>query len=110
MNGNRSNIGGIWGWSDSGTPTLQNCLEDVTYINIASMHPMGLQNNKGTITNCYYMNPQVGEPRNACTVSGAKQAYAFTTAPANLGELVKDYGMVKAYANGDHHRCRRLRG
>ena len=100
VNGNRSNIGGIWGWSDSGTPTLQNCLEDGTYINIASMHPMGLQGGSGTITNCYYLNPQVGSPKNACTVSGAKQAYAFTTAPANLGELVKDYGMVKAYANG----------
>jgi hypothetical protein len=61
---------------------------------------MGLQGGSGTITNCYYLNPQVGSPKNACTVSGAKQAYAFTTAPANLGELVKDYGMVKAYANG----------
>ena len=69
VNGNRSNIGGIWGWSDSGTPTLQNCLEDGTYINIASMHPMGLQGGSGTITNCYYLNPQVGSPKNACTVS-----------------------------------------
>ena len=100
MDGNRSNIGGLWGWSNSGTPTLEGCLEAGTYTNIASMHPMGLQGGSGTITNCYYLNPQVGSPKNACTVSGAKQAYAFTTAPANLGELVKDYGMVKAYANG----------
>ena len=100
VDGNRSNIGGIWGWSTSGTPTLEGCLEAGTYTNIASMHPMGLQGGSGTITNCYYLNPQVGSPKNACTVSGAKQAYAFTTAPANLGELVKDYGMVKAYANG----------
>ena len=100
VDGNRSNIGGLWGWSNSGTPTLEGCLEAGTYTNIASMHPMGLQGGSGTITNCYYLNPQVGSPKNACTVSGAKQAYAFTTAPANLGELVKDYGMVKAYANG----------
>ena len=72
----RENIGGIWGWSDSGTPTLEDCLEAGTYTNIASMHPMGLQSNKGTITNCYYMNAQVGSPRNACTVSGAAQVYA----------------------------------
>ena len=100
MDGNRSNIGGLWGWSDSATPTLVNCLEAGTYTNIASMHPMGLQSASGTITNCYYVNPQVGEPRNACTVSGAKQAYTAATTPANLGSLVEDYGMVKAYANG----------
>ena len=40
VDGNRSNIGGIWGWSTSGTPTLLNCLENGTYTNIASMHPM----------------------------------------------------------------------
>ena len=100
VDGNRGNIGGLWGWSSSGTPTLLNCLENGTYTNIASMHPMGLQNGSGTITNCYYMNPQVGSPKNACTVSGAKQAYTAATAPANLGSLVEDYGMVKAYANG----------
>ena len=96
----RENIGGIWGWSDSGTPTLQNCLEVGTYSNIASMHPMGLQNNKGTITNCYYMNPKEGSPSNACTVNGSKHAYTFATTPANLGDAGTDYGMVKAYANG----------
>ena len=94
------NVGGIWGWSDSGTPTLENCLEAGTYTRVYSMHPMGLQNGSGTITNCYYMNPQVGTPTNACTVSGAKRAYAFTTAPANLGELVKDYGTIKVYPHG----------
>ena len=96
----RENIGGIWGWSNSGTPTLLNCLENGTYTNIASMHPMGLQKAAGTITNCYYMNPQVGSPQNACTVSGAKQAYTAATAPANRGKLVQAYGMVKAYQNG----------
>ena len=96
----RYNVGGIWGWSDSGTPTLENCLEAGTYNNVYSMHPIGLQGNAGTITNCYYLKPQDGNPTNACTVSGAKQAYAFTTAPANLGSLVHDYGMMKAYENG----------
>ena len=100
VDGNRSNIGGLWGWSNSGTPALVNCLEAGTYTNIASMHPMGLQSGKGTITNCYYMNPQTGSPRNVCTVSGAKQAYTAATAPANLGNLVQNYGIVKAYANG----------
>jgi hypothetical protein len=101
VDGNRSNIGGIWGWSsDSATPTLVNCLEAGTYTNIASMHPMGLQSASGTITNCYYVNPQVGEPRNACTVSGAKQAYTAATTPANLGDLVKEYDMLTVYQSG----------
>ncbi len=45
-----------------------------------------------TIDNCYYT-------RVLGTEQGT-QAYATATAPANLGNLVQDYGMVKAYANG----------
>jgi len=75
-------------------------LEYGTYNHVFSMHPIGLQGDAGTITNCYYLKPKYGNPDNACTVSGAKQAYVFTTAPANLGELVKDYGTIKVYQNG----------
>ena len=84
VDGNRENIGGIWGWGTS-SPVLENCLEKGTYTNITSMHPMGLQSGSGTITGCYYQNPQVGSPSNACTVSGAAQVY--TSAP--FGELTK---------------------
>lgn len=84
VGGNRSNFGGIWGWGTS-SPVLENCLEKGTYTNITSMHPMGLQGGSGTITDCYYVNPQVGSPSNACTVSGAAQVY--TSAP--FGELTK---------------------
>jgi len=94
------NVGVIWGWGNDCTPTLENCLEDGTYNSISKMHPMGLQKAAGTMTNCYYVTPQKGAPQNACTVSGAKQAYTAATAPANLGDLVEDYGMVEAYANG----------
>ena len=94
------NIGVFWGWSDSGTPALENCLEKGTYTNLSSMHPIGLQAGSGTINNCYYVTPQIGSPENACTVSGARQAYALATTPANLGNLVKDYGLAKVYQNG----------
>ena len=94
------NVGVIWGWSDSATPTLENSLEAGTYTGISKLHPMGLQKAAGTITNCYYTTPQIGSPENACTVSGARQAYALATTPANLGNLVKDYGLAKAYQNG----------
>ena len=97
---NNPNVGVIWGWSNSGTPVLENCLEAGTYVGINKMHPMGLQKAKGTITNCYYVTPQIGSPSNACTVSGAKQACSFTGTPANLGDLVLDYGVLTAYQNG----------
>ena len=100
VDGSRPNVGIFWGWSDSGTPTLENCLEKGTYTNLSSMHPMGLQAGSGTITNCYYVTPQIGSPSNACTVSGARQAYALATTPANLGDLVQDYGLAKVYQNG----------
>ena len=100
VDGNRGNVGGIWGWSDTATPTLVNCLEAGTYTNIASMHPMGLQSTSGTIADSYYLNEQMGEPSNACTVRGAKRAEAHATAPDDLGDMLVDYGMVQAYANG----------
>ena len=77
---NDPNVGGIWGWSDSGTPRLVNCLEAGTYNNVSKMHPMGLQNAAGTIDKCYYINPQVGSPANVCTVSGAAPGNVRTIA------------------------------
>ena len=89
VDGSRPNVGIFWGWSDSGTPALENCLEKGNYTNLSSMHPMGLQAGSGTINNCYYVTPQIGSPSNACTVNGARQAYALATTPANLGGLVR---------------------
>ena len=100
VDGDRSNIGGIWGWSDSGTPTLVSCLEAGTYTNIASMHPMGLQKNKGSITNCYYVNPQVGSPSNACTVSGAVQAVTDVDILPLGDPVAYNVSGITAYVNG----------
>ena len=105
VGGDRNNIGGIWGWSDNATPTLVNCLEKGTYNNIASMHPMGLQSGNGTITNCYYMNPQVGSPAHVCTVSGAKQMRSITgnndVTVANAGNATEyDVSGITSYDTG----------
>ena len=101
VDGSRNNIGGIWGWSDSGTPTLEDCMEAGTYTNIASMHPMGLQKAAGAITNCYYVTSQIGDPSNACTVSGAVQALTDEEIQP-LGEPVATYSTsgINVYANG----------
>ncbi|MBR3109737.1 MAG: hypothetical protein IKH35_00925 [Prevotella sp.] len=81
IDGSRPNMAGIWGWSDSGKPVLVNCLERGTYNNVSSMHPMGLMHNAGSITDCYYVNPMIGTPDHACTVSGAYLVKA--SVPAN---------------------------
>ena len=86
-----NNIASFWGWSDSGTPTLEDCLEKGTYTNIGSMHPMGLQGTTGTITNCYYLNAQTGSPSNVCTVSGAYRAYTVNTVE---GEMLRPLVLV----------------
>ena len=93
-NGRRAHVGGIYGWTTDGTPTLQNCLEKGTYNNITSMHPMGLQNDRGTINLCYYVNTPFGNPANACTVSGA---YRVATA-ALEGEISRQQQLVDGSA------------
>ncbi len=79
VDGSRANIGGIWGWSNSGKPVLENCLEKGTYSNISSMHPIGLQKGAGSITNCYYVTPQIGSHERFCTLSGFCQVSTTNT-------------------------------
>ena len=106
VGGDRANIGGIWGYCNGATPTLENCLEKGTYTHIASMHPVGLQGASGTINNCYYVIPQIGTPDNACTVNGAQQARTISASEGafirGLGEATATYGSdgITAYAKG----------
>ena len=83
VDGNRSNMAGIWGLG--GTPTLQDCLEKGTYTNVGSLHPIGLQHSAGTISRCYYLTPRTGQPDHACAVNGA---YLVSTTAAE-GEISK---------------------
>ena len=76
----RAHIGGIVGWCDEDAQIrIQDCLENGTYNDIKSMHPMGLIEDRGSISDCYYINPQIGNPEQVCTLSGYKRAY--TEAP-----------------------------
>jgi len=72
----RKNIGVFWGWSTDGYPKLQNCLENGTYTRVSSMNPMGLNQNTGSITNCYYVTQQIGGPSYNNNVSGSWQVSA----------------------------------
>ena len=95
------NCSGFVGWPVYNTPVIKNSLM------IPSSVDAGMLNNtfarwytgdggiyEPTITNCYYV-----ATTNLPTDQGT-EAVATYTAPANLGSLVEDYGMVKAYANG----------
>ncbi|MDY6250853.1 MAG: hypothetical protein SPL64_07155, partial [Bacteroidaceae bacterium] len=92
-----NNCGGFIGWPVYNTPVIKNSLM------IPSSVDAGMPNNTfarwhstyvPTITNCYYV-----ATTNLPTDQGTA-AVATATATANLGSLVEDYGMVKAYANG----------
>ena len=93
MTGGAAAKGVFFGWGDNGgTKSVTDCL----YLMANGQNTGGLdlvRMNKGTVsvTNCYKTN-------NAG--SNGKYTYAYTTAPANLGDLVQDYGMLKAYENG----------
>ena len=95
-NGTHS-CGGFVAWHNAKTITVANSL----YAPNSSI-PTGwstitsgatfVRGNNENITNCYYTET-LGDAQ------GTK-AYTLATAPANLGSLVQDYGMLKAYQNG----------
>ena len=92
-----NNCGGFVGWPVYNKPTIKNSL-----MKPASVAANMLNNTfarwhstyEPTIDNCYYV-----ATTNLPTDQGT-EAIALDTAPANLGSLVEDYGMVKAYQNG----------
>ena len=98
-NGTHS-CGGFVGWWDSKTANIINSL----YAPDANITPSAGETaitngatfirdeNNATYATCYYTE--------TLGVAQGTQAYAFATAPANLGSLVQDYGMVTAYENG----------
>ena len=95
------NCGGFIGWVTYNKPTITNSLmapASVAAGMLSNTFARWYTGNEGiyepTITNCYYV-----ATTNLPTDQGT-EAVATATAPANLGSLVEDYGMVKAYANG----------
>ena len=91
---------GFVGWWDSKTANIINSL----YAPDANITPSAGETaitngatfirdeNNATYATCYYTE--------TLGVAQGTQAYAFATAPANLGAAGTNYGMVKAYANG----------
>ena len=95
------NCGGFIGWGVYNKPTIKNSLMkpgSVAADMLNSTFARWYTGNEGiyepTITNSYYV-----ATTNLPTDQGTA-AVATATAPANLGSLVEDYGIVKAYANG----------
>ena len=91
------NCGGFIGWVTYNKPTITNSLmapASVASGMLANTFSRWHTTYEPAITNCYYV-----ATTNLPTDQGT-EAVATATAPANLGSLVEDYGMVKAYANG----------
>ena len=96
-----NNCGGFIGWPVTDTPTITNSLMKPSSVDAGMLTNTFARWYTGdggiyepTITNCYYV-----ATTNLPTDQGT-EAVATDTAPANLGSLVEDYGMVKAYQNG----------
>jgi hypothetical protein len=91
---------GFVGWWDQKTANISNSL----YAPNANITPgageMAINDgatfirdeNSVAYSTCYYTE--------TLGVAQGTQAYAFSTAPANLGSLVQNYGMMTAYENG----------
>ena len=92
-----NNCGGFIGWPTYNTPTITNSLMAPASVGarmLANTFTRVYSTNEPTITNCYYVAVD-----NLPTDQGT-EAVSTATAPANLGSLVEDYGMVEAYTNG----------
>jgi len=95
-----TNCGGFVGWSGNNTVTVTHSLyaPDANIVVAAGETAIDngatfVRGNKPTVeANCYYTE----------TMGSAQgtHAYALATAPANLGNLVQDYGMLQTYENG----------
>ncbi|MBQ3360714.1 MAG: hypothetical protein IJR02_11395 [Bacteroidaceae bacterium] len=90
-----TNCGGFVGWPVFNKPTIKNSLMNPAIVaadmlaNTFARWPEGYE---PTITNCYYTK----------TVGDAQGTQCFPAAvePTALGELVKEYGVLKVYQNG----------
>ena len=88
---------GIVGYEYGGTTTtISNCLFIPATLTVSTADDSYTKtisrDADATITNCYYTQ--------ALGTAQGTQAIAVTTAPADLGSLVEDYGLVKAYQHG----------
>ena len=93
--------GGFVGWGVYNKPTIKNSLLKPSSVdanmmgsNFARWHTGDEGIYEPTIINCYYV-----ATNNLPTDQGMEPVILNNT-PSNLGELVSDYDMVKAYANG----------
>ena len=105
-----NNCGGFIGWGVYNKPTIKNSLMkpgSVAAGMLNSTFARWYTGNEGiyepTIDNCYYV-ATTNLPANQGT-----EAAVLNITPANLGSLVEDYGMVKAYGSNHHQPRRRQR-
>ena len=90
-----TNCGGFVGWPVWNRPTIKNSLMKPSSVDEGMLNNTFARRHDGyepTITNCYYV-----AAANLPTNQGTE---AVANASLDLGSLVQDYGMVKAYEHG----------
>ena len=90
-----TNCGGFVGWPVWNRPTIKNSLMKPSSVDEGMLNNTFARRHDGyepTITNCYYVAVD-----NLPTNQGTE---AVTNASLDVGSLVQDYGMVKAYEHG----------
>ena len=91
------NCGGFIGWGVYNKPTIKNSLMKPSSVSagmLGNAFARWYTGYEPTIDGCYYVAVS-----NLPTNQGA-EVTVYDIAPANLGSLVKDYGMVTVYKNG----------
>ena len=90
-----TNCGGFVGWPVWNRPTIKNSLMKPSSVDESMLNNTFARRHDGyepTIDNCYYVSTD-----NLPTDQGTKAVYS---ARWSTGNLVQDYGMLKAYQNG----------
>lgn len=97
---NGNDGGGMVGWTN-GTTIVNNCLFAPSAYSTQSytslyMFVGGTARGNITLTNCYYNDVAAA----TSVAKEGKKALTYATDPGEMGELVGDYDVLKAYAHG----------
>lgn len=105
ISGNGAKAGAIWGWGDSATAEVVNCVEDGSAYNNVALNPVGLGNptNGDGVSNTYYATDLIGSPSRNWAKYG-KKAYAVRLSEGvtiDLGDTVSyEVTGITAYGTG----------
>lgn len=98
-----THVGVLYGWGDTSTPVIEDCVEAGSGYTSANVDPVGLISNWGTVTDTYYTNKIKGSPSRV-TSRGALKHLVNTgeNVYIDFGTPTDEYnvGGIMIYENG----------